>query len=496
MNLEFGKNLKRLRRERDMTQDELAEALSLSVQAISRYETGAAYPDIEMLPVMAGFFGTSVDNLLGVSSALREKRMDEYTEELRCVTDRGERLKILRRQHAEFPDAWDVVSDMAYNMTFLPEFAEELRKISEDAMKRCDDPMWRDNIMLHYLSGEPDDDKALEFIGKYATRYDLTPPSALLRRYRCRGNTEGARALKQFRLHSELTNSLYELTERDGMSTEEMADMCRSCIEFIGTLSGNHDQTVPDMWTGERLCFLLRLANNLFDLNRDDEGFDVLGDAVTLFENFFNLPNGTSLTYGTPKLECLSAKTRRQVFYNCTEFTGVIATSMVTVLDYDTPVGPTIPGDNMTQFEREYVFSSFTYDILKYAPWVGFARVKDDPRYVVLLERATAIAAFDNEDNIRFLLEEQGSRTDEWIADKEWVCALSVPGVGVYNVFGIDGDGGLPEIIGRMKREGNTRVTRIGAIKVGGGFIDPPGEVVAAITELDPENERAKVLFP
>ncbi len=50
MNLEFGKNLKKLRRGRDLTQDELAQALNLSVQAISRYETGTAYPDIEMLP--------------------------------------------------------------------------------------------------------------------------------------------------------------------------------------------------------------------------------------------------------------------------------------------------------------------------------------------------------------------------------------------------------------------------------------------------------------
>ena len=53
MNLNFGENLKKLRRSLDMTQDELAEALGLSIQAISRYETQAAYPDIEMLPVIA-----------------------------------------------------------------------------------------------------------------------------------------------------------------------------------------------------------------------------------------------------------------------------------------------------------------------------------------------------------------------------------------------------------------------------------------------------------
>ena len=83
MNLEFGNNLKALRRRKDMTQDELTQKLSLSVQAISRYETGAAYPDIEMLPVIAGFFGVTVDALLGISSEARKRRMDEYLEELR-----------------------------------------------------------------------------------------------------------------------------------------------------------------------------------------------------------------------------------------------------------------------------------------------------------------------------------------------------------------------------------------------------------------------------
>ena len=95
MNLEFGKNLKRLRHQKDLTQDELAQKLSLSVQAISRYETGAAYPDIEMLPVIAGFFGVTVDKLLGISSEASERRMDEYATELRKITDRKERLALL-----------------------------------------------------------------------------------------------------------------------------------------------------------------------------------------------------------------------------------------------------------------------------------------------------------------------------------------------------------------------------------------------------------------
>ena len=85
MNLNFGANLKRLRRERDMTQEELADALGLSVQAISRYETAAAYPDIEMLPVIAGYFGVTVDYILGVSEKERESRRDDYYSRFRAA---------------------------------------------------------------------------------------------------------------------------------------------------------------------------------------------------------------------------------------------------------------------------------------------------------------------------------------------------------------------------------------------------------------------------
>ena len=148
MNLEFGKNLKKLRREKDLTQDELAQKLSLSTQAISRYETGAAYPDIEMLPVIAGFFGTTIDKLLGVSRDSIEKRKDWYYYELRKITDRTQRLELLRRKHAEFPDDWDVVSDMMYEMIYIPECLDEMRKTISEAMNKCTDMLWRENMIF------------------------------------------------------------------------------------------------------------------------------------------------------------------------------------------------------------------------------------------------------------------------------------------------------------------------------------------------------------
>lgn len=61
MNIYLGENIKRLRRERDITQETLAEFLGVTFQSISKWERGESYPDITLLPAIAGFFNVSID---------------------------------------------------------------------------------------------------------------------------------------------------------------------------------------------------------------------------------------------------------------------------------------------------------------------------------------------------------------------------------------------------------------------------------------------------
>ena len=61
MNLDMGSVIKKLSTERFVTQDELAEYLGISYQAISKWENGNTKPDITMLRKLATFFGVSID---------------------------------------------------------------------------------------------------------------------------------------------------------------------------------------------------------------------------------------------------------------------------------------------------------------------------------------------------------------------------------------------------------------------------------------------------
>ncbi len=61
----IGTTIARLRREHNMKQDELAEMLDVTPQAVSKWENGASMPDISLLPKLAKIFGVSIDELFG-----------------------------------------------------------------------------------------------------------------------------------------------------------------------------------------------------------------------------------------------------------------------------------------------------------------------------------------------------------------------------------------------------------------------------------------------
>lgn len=76
MELFIGETIKRVRRERDLTQEEAAAHLGVSPQSVSKWERGEGYPDITMLPALANYFGVSVDELLGMGEIERKEKYD------------------------------------------------------------------------------------------------------------------------------------------------------------------------------------------------------------------------------------------------------------------------------------------------------------------------------------------------------------------------------------------------------------------------------------
>lgn len=83
--MNIGAKIRLLRKEKKVTQEELAEYLHISSQAISKWETGTSCPDIDLLPKLAVFFGTSLDHLLDFD----QSQVDAAVEALVAESGRG-----------------------------------------------------------------------------------------------------------------------------------------------------------------------------------------------------------------------------------------------------------------------------------------------------------------------------------------------------------------------------------------------------------------------
>ncbi len=74
--MEIGKKIRNLRLEKEVKQEELAEYLGVSIQAVSKWETEASMPDIALLPGIAVFFGVTIDELFQLSNEAEFERIE------------------------------------------------------------------------------------------------------------------------------------------------------------------------------------------------------------------------------------------------------------------------------------------------------------------------------------------------------------------------------------------------------------------------------------
>ena len=74
--MEFHEKLQELRKQRGITQEELAEVLYVSRTAVSKWESGRGYPNIDSLKALAAYFGLSVDELLSGGELLTIAEQD------------------------------------------------------------------------------------------------------------------------------------------------------------------------------------------------------------------------------------------------------------------------------------------------------------------------------------------------------------------------------------------------------------------------------------
>ena len=110
MQLNLGYNIREFRRRNKITQETVADALGVTSQAVSRWEAGGSYPDMNLIPSIANFFGVTIDELFGYHNE-RESRIDALVSQIQTMKWKNngrdmnldETIALARNALVEFP---------------------------------------------------------------------------------------------------------------------------------------------------------------------------------------------------------------------------------------------------------------------------------------------------------------------------------------------------------------------------------------------------------
>lgn len=307
MNLNLGNQLRINRRRMNLTQEQLAERFGTSPQAISRWENGTTYPDIELLPMIASFFGMSVDALLGCTDEQKEKICMELQESLMDVVKKRDvektvgLLREIRRNLREYSRYWfwGIYHEIWKARLFRDEqVLEELRLLTEEIFETC--PRSVHFAAIENMAFMESDDRIDAFLDAYASREDMSRSRLLFNRYKMREELEKCEPVRQFILWHELSHIISAANDWQEYLCKDPAHFkwfCETQLHYLNEVncltpdkkhlvSGSEE---PDLWCEPRVQLGLRYTRALASLGRTDDALDVFEDTVSIIERVMRM---------------------------------------------------------------------------------------------------------------------------------------------------------------------------------------------------------------
>ncbi len=285
MELKIGEKIRELRRRNGVTQEQVAAALGVSGQAVSKWESMAGYPDMETVPALANYFGVSIDDLFGYDGT-REKRIREICERADSLFHRRdenteERLSLLRAAVDEFPASGELLArlgcalyDSGWKLGASAYTTSEDPYIRPDTEANRKNPYWKEAILI--------DERALTF-PLTSPAYETTVTD-LLTLYWETGEEEKAASLvnrqqsvavcRERLAAKNLTNSWKPLGDGILAFLEAMTDLIIHAATTVSTIPENaaHSYSVLTAYTEFLETVIpdentLGAPRNLFDLH-------------------------------------------------------------------------------------------------------------------------------------------------------------------------------------------------------------------------------------
>ncbi len=324
MKLNLSTNLRRLRTAKGLTQENLAVLLGVTHKAVSRWETGAAYPDIELLPTLAEHFGVCIEELLGTTNAERERASEEYYARLRRIpkeeTDAA--IGLLREMHREFPRDTNVILLLCDSISDQvieegkTELLDQLRRYTGEIIalngRDDSDAQWA----IQMLIDAEDEEHVQPLLETYTATFGRSRELVLEYRYLVRHEWERHALEHQKNLLHAVRMAYYRLGKNDPRN--EDAHDCLWTVQkelaLIDLLTDHADPTVPDLWFEPRFHAMIGFSCYLAATGEKERALSTLEAAVDLYEAFWALPDGTRLTYRCYRLDQLGGTVEHTVY--------------------------------------------------------------------------------------------------------------------------------------------------------------------------------------
>ena len=138
--MSIGNHIYSLRKQKKITQAQLAEKLGVSEQAVSKWENDICAPDVSLFPVIAEYFGVSIDRLFGYHN-------NSYAEEVKKIIkaaddsmDTYKEIEIVSEGLSRYPNSPELKIYLAFSLSMvnrMSEDADERAKAVEKAIKVC-----------------------------------------------------------------------------------------------------------------------------------------------------------------------------------------------------------------------------------------------------------------------------------------------------------------------------------------------------------------------
>lgn len=320
----IGENIRRYRRERDITQEMLADRLHISAQAVSKWERGESLPDVTLIVPMAAYLGVSADDLLGVNEAILRERLDEFEkfrlESVQKLTktdgspaafeehqkEIGEAVKKL---YVDYPDNEEVLYHYlnSYHQTYRipdmkPDEQAEILKNAEEIENICNFIIrhgsgegyrqfaWRSLAYLRKLQGNLAE--AVDIAGReidLGSRQNLL--TELLR------DTPAGRIRAKNQLGNalvELLSDIIRLPEMENLSLADALDRYGRLIRIVHEMvdDGDEGYTIQSLLSS----FHQRIADAALAEEKYELAVTHLGNSIRYLKLSFEKPNNTSST--------------------------------------------------------------------------------------------------------------------------------------------------------------------------------------------------------